>query len=70
MEPVAVSTCAIELPVPLDAPLAPVEVTVQLNVVPATGEVSAMDGATPLHTVCEDGVAVTAGVGLTVMVKV
>jgi len=68
--PVAVNTCAIELPLPADAPLTPDWLTVQLKVVPATGLLSAMEGATPEHTVCDDGVAVTVGVGLTVMVTV
>ena len=38
--------------------------------VPVTVLVKAIDGAVPEQTVCEDGVAVTTGVGFTVMVTV
>ena len=55
------------LPLPAEAPLAPVcEVTVHANVVPATLLVNAMLVAVPEHIVCVAGVAVATGVGLTV----
>ena len=57
-------------PVPADAPLTPLCVTVHANEVPATLLVSAMDGATPEQTVWDAGVAITFGVGFTVMVTV
>jgi hypothetical protein len=55
--------------VPLDAvpPVAPVWETVQLKVVPATPDVSAIPVGVPLHILCDAGVATTLGVGLTVM---
>jgi len=68
--PVAVRTWLMVDPLPADAPLTPDWLTVQLKMVPATGLLSAMDGATPEHTVCEAGVATTVGVGLTVIVTV
>ena len=55
-------------PLPLVAPDAPVCVTVHAKVVPATSAVSAIDVAVPEQIVCEDGVAVATGLGLTVMV--
>ena len=63
------SDWAILLPLPAEAPLAPVcEVTVHANVVPATLLVNAMLVAVPEHIVCVAGVAVATGVGLTVIV--
>ena len=56
------------MPLPAVAPDTPVCVTVQAKVVPATLLVSAMEEAVPEQIVCEVGVAVTTGVGLTVMV--
>ena len=52
------------------APVTPDCVTVQLKVVPLTPPVSAMDVADPEQIVCAVGVAVTVGVGFTVMVTV
>ena len=66
--PVAVSVCAIDVPEPAVAPLAPVCVTVQLKVVPEILLVSAMDVALPEQMVWVDGVAVATGTGFTVMV--
>ena len=57
-------------PLPADAPLTPLCVTVHAKLVPATLLVSAMDGAAPEQTVCDAGVATTFGVGFTVMVTV
>src|SRR5439155_26912547 len=68
--PVAVNVCAIALPLLLVAPVTPDCDTVQLNVVLATLLVNAIDVAVPVQIVCEDGVAVATGVGLTVMVNV
>lgn len=58
------------LPLPAVAPDTPLCVTVQANVVPVTLLVRAIDVAVPEHIVCDDGVAVATGVGLTVMVTV
>lgn len=59
-----------EEPEPATAPLAPDWLTVQLNTVLATVPVNAMDVAVPEQMVCDVGVAVTFGVGFTVMVTV
>ena len=67
----AVSVCAMLLPFPATAPLAPVcEVTVHANVAPATLLDNATFVAVPEHIVCVAGVAVTVGVGLTVIVVI
>jgi hypothetical protein len=66
--PVAVNVCAIEDPLPLLAPVTPDCTTVHAYVVPATLLVNAIELAEPVQIVCEDGVAVTTGVGLTVIV--
>jgi hypothetical protein len=55
-------------PEPAEAPVTDAGAeTVQANVVPATVLVKATDVADPEQIVTGDGVAVTAGVGLTVM---
>jgi hypothetical protein len=51
------------LPPPIPAPCA----RVQVNVLPATVLVSAMFGAVPVQIEAEDGVAVSTGLGFTVM---
>lgn len=66
--PVAVSVCAMLVPLPAVAPVAPVWVTVQLNVVLPIELVSAMEVALPEQMDCEEGVAVATGTGLTVIV--
>ena len=68
--PEFVSVCAMLLPLLLDAPVTPFCDTVQAKVVPVTFDVKAIDGAVLLHIVCDDGVAVTFGVGFTVIVAV
>lgn len=68
--PVAVSVWAMDDPEPAVAPLAPDWLTVQLKTVPLTVPLSAMDVALPEQMVCDVGVAVTFGVGLTVTVTV
>ena len=57
-------------PLPADAPLTPLCVTVHANVVPVTLLVRAIPLAVPEQIVCDAGVAVTTGVGFTVMVTV
>lgn len=52
------------------APETPDWTTVQTKVVPVTLLVRAMDGAVAEQIVCEPGVAVATGVGLTVMITV
>ncbi len=59
-----------EFPVPSDAPYAPFCDTVQLNVVPEIVPERFVEAVVPEQTVCETGVEVTFGVGLTVTVKV
>ena len=51
-------------------PLTPERKTVQEKVLPATLLVKAMDVLSPEQNVCEAGVAVTTGTGLTVTVTV
>ena len=65
--PVAVKVCAMLDPLDAEAPVTPDCTTVQLKVVPATLLLNAMEVVAPEQIVCEDGVAVTTGVGLTVM---
>lgn len=67
-EVVAVSVCAMVDPDEAEAPLTFVCETVQLNVVPLTLLVSAMEVALPEHRLEEEGVAVALGVGFTVTV--
>lgn len=50
LAPVAVKVCVMFAPDPADAPLAPVCVTVQANVVPPTLLVSAIEAAFPEQT--------------------
>jgi hypothetical protein len=68
--PVAVRVWAMGVPVPEDAPDTSDSTTVQLYVVPGTVLVKAIEGAAPEQIVFDDGVAVTAGIGLTVMTTV
>lgn len=63
-----VSVCAILVPELLLAPLTPLCEVVHENVAPATLLVNAMDVAPPEQKLCEDGVAVVVGIGLTVTV--
>lgn len=58
------------LPLAAVAPDTPVCVTVHANVVPVTSPVNAIDVAVPEQIVCDDGVAVAVGLGLTVIVTV
>lgn len=62
--------CVIEVPLAALAPLALVCEMVQLKVVPATLLLKAIEVALPEHKVCELGVAVATGVGLTVTLTV
>lgn len=68
--PVAITVWLMLLPEPADAPLAPVCVTVQLKFVPPTLLVRVIVATPPEHKVCELGVTVTTGVGLTVTLTV
>jgi len=65
--PVFVSVCAMLLPEPSEAPATPLCATVHAKVVPVTLDVNVMPVALPLHIACDDGVAVTFGVGFTVI---
>ena len=56
------------LPLPADAPDTPDCETVHVNVVPVTLLVNAIDDAVPEQIDCDAGVAITFGVGLTVIV--
>lgn len=67
---VAVSVCAISVPEEAEAPVTLVCVTVHAKVVPATLLVSAIPVDPPEQILCEEGVAVAEGVGLTVTVTV
>ena len=60
--------CAIGVPLPGLAPDTPVCTTVHAKVAPDTLLVRAIEGAVPEHIVCETGVGVTFGIGLTVIV--
>lgn len=68
--PVAVSVCAIDVPLPADAPDTPVCVTVQEKVVPVVKLDKEMPVVPPEQIVCDEGVAVANGIGFTVMVTV
>lgn len=68
--PVVESDCAMDVPLPADAPETPDWETVQEKVVPDTLPVSPMDVLLPEQMVCVEGVAVTTGIGLTVTVTV
>lgn len=68
--PLVVSVCAMLVPFPAAAPATPVCATVHANVAPAGTDVSAMPVCVPEQIVCAAGVAVTVGVGSTVMVAV
>jgi hypothetical protein len=58
-----------EDPLPLAAPLIlGLGTIVQLNVVPLTEELSAMEVAVAEHIVCAEGVAIALGIGLTTTV--
>lgn len=65
---VAVNVCAIVAPLPAEAPVMLVWVTVQLKVVPLTPLVSAIVGVVSEQMLCDEGVAVADGIGLTVTV--
>ena len=54
------------LPDPDEAPVTPLCTIVHAKVVPETSEVKAIDGAELLHIVCDEGFAVTLGVGFIV----
>ena len=66
--PVAVNVCAIVEPLDAVAPVTPACTTVQLNIVPATLLDNAIEVAVPEQIVCDAGVGVTTGTGLTVTV--
>ena len=68
--PVAFRIWAIVAPEDAVAPTTPACSAVHENVVPATGLLSATEVAVPLHIVCDAGVAVATGVGLTVITTV
>jgi len=65
--PEFVSVCAMLLPEPSEAPATPLCATVHAKVVPVTLDVNVMPVAVLLHIVCDDGVAVTLGIGFTVI---
>jgi len=65
--PEFVSVCAMLLPEPSVAPVTPLCTTVHANVVPVISDVKAMSVVAPLHIICDDGVAVTSGIGFTVI---
>jgi len=67
---VAVKVWLINEPLPLNAPDTPLSLTVQLNVVPATSELKAIDVVCPLHIVWLGGVAIAKGLGFTVTTTV
>ena len=67
---VVVSVCAMVAPLAAEAPVTLVELSIQLNVVPATLDVNAMFVAVPLQMVDEAGVAVTSGTAFTVTLVV
>jgi hypothetical protein len=66
-DPVVVRTWAILVPVPADAPETPDWTTVHAKEVPVTVLVKAMEGDVPEQIVCDTGVAVATGRGLTVI---
>lgn len=66
--PVVVNVSAIVLPLLFVAPATPFCTTVQLNCVPGTKLVSAIDVVAPEQIVSDDGVAIAKGIGFTVMV--
>ena len=67
--PELLKVCAMLLPEPAEAPVMAPELvaTVQAKVVPVTLLVNAMPVVWPEQIVCEAGVAVTTGIGLTVI---
>jgi len=65
--PEFVSVCAMLLPDPSEAPATPLCATVHAKVVPKTFDVNVMPVAVLLHIVCDEGVAVTSGIGFTVI---
>jgi hypothetical protein len=65
-----VKTCAMLDPLPALAPLALFCDTVQLKVAPIGLEINEIPVVTPLQIVCDVGVAVTTGIGFTVIVIV
>jgi hypothetical protein len=70
LEPVVVNVCVMLLPEFAEAPLTPDWFTVHEKVVPLTLLVKLTEVALPEHKVCEAGVTVTTGVGLTVTLTV
>ena len=65
-----IKICEIEEPLPEDAPLTPLSMTDQVNVVPATSELRAMEVLSPLQIVWLEGVAMALGIGFTVTITV
>ena len=61
----ALNVCAMEEPLPSDAPETLVWTTVHVNEVPATLPDNEIAEALPEQIVCDAGVAVTTGFGLT-----
>ena len=70
VDPVVVRFCAIEFPLPFDAPVTPDGETVHLKVVPETEPEREVFVASEEQMVCDEGDGVTSGVGLTVIEKV
>ena len=64
------NVCAIVAPELALAPVTPDCVTVHAKLAPATPDVNEIDGAVPPQMDCEAGVAITAGVGFTVITTV
>jgi hypothetical protein len=67
INPIAASVWAMDVPDPAVAPVTSNSVTVHENVVPPTAPVRAIDGAVPEQIVCDAGVAIATGDGLTVI---
>lgn len=66
--PVVVMVCAMVEPEPAEAPLTPDCVTVQAKVVPPTLLLRLKELVLPEQKVCEEGVTVADGIGVTVIV--
>lgn len=56
-----------DVPLVAVAPVTPLCTTVQEKVAPETFELKAMLDVAPLHIVCDEGVAMAVGIGLTVI---
>ena len=67
MVPVIDKACAIADPVPSAAPETPDSLKVQVKIVPGKLLVNAIEVVFPVQMLCDEGVAVITGVGLTVI---